>query len=146
MVNFLYSDNLVFVYLLSNADWSESQILHGGPSDQFGSSVAVYDSVIVVGASTGDTVSVRTGLQHSRCVLIPTCSFSFVDFIGTAYIFITANEQWYSEASKLQASDAAEDDRFGKAVSLYGDSVVIGANENTDNGAGTGNSCRWNEK
>ena len=40
----------------------------------------------------------------------------------------------FTQQSKLHASDAAADDRFGISVSLYGDTALIGAYGDDDNG------------
>ena len=39
----------------------------------------------------------------------------------------------FPQQSKIHASDAVADDRFGRSVSLYGDTALIGATGDDDN-------------
>ena len=58
---------------------------------------------------------------------------------GAVYMFLTADsgETW-SEAQKLTASDGAADDEFGIAVSVNGDTLVVGAHGDDDKGTSAG--------
>ena len=58
---------------------------------------------------------------------------------GAVYMFLTANsgETW-SEAQKLTASDGGADDLFGRAVSLYSNTLVVGAYLDDDKGGDAG--------
>jgi hypothetical protein len=47
---------------------------------------------------------------------------------GSAYVFVRSGTSW-SQQAKLTASDGAEDDLFGRSVSVDGDTVVVGAPE-----------------
>ena len=53
---------------------------------------------------------------------------------GSAYIFELYDEQWVQK-HKLSATDAQEQDNFGIAVSISGDTAVVGA-YGEDGGAG----------
>ena len=77
-------------------------------SDFFGMAVAVDGDTVVCGASSD--------------------SIGSTDDQGSAYIFVRGNG-WSSgtETAKLTASDGAWLDEFGKAVSVSGDVVVVGA-------------------
>ena len=46
-------------------------------------------------------------------------------------------ESW-TQAAKLTADDAAEDDQFAYSVAVYDDTVVIGAHQDDDDGAESG--------
>ena len=78
----------------------------------FGQSVAVDGDTMVVGAS-GD------------------------DHNGSAYVFTRQSGTW-SQVAKLTASDEAADDGFGYRVAIGGDTVVVGAPWDDDNGSGSG--------
>ena len=56
---------------------------------------------------------------------------------GSAYVYVRSNGVW-TEQQKLTASDAAGDDRFGNSVSIDGDTAVIGALHDNDNGSNSG--------
>ena len=45
---------------------------------------------------------------------------------GSAYVFVRSGGVW-SQQQKLEASDAAADDRFGFSVAISGETVVVGA-------------------
>ncbi len=79
-----------------------------GDGDFFAYSVAVDGDVVAVGAERDDDAGSNT---------------------GAAYVFIKPGGGWddANETVKLTASDAAEQDRFGNAVALSGDRIVIGA-------------------
>ena len=84
--------------------------------DEFGISVAVDGNTILVGAHQNDSDD------------------------GAAYVFTKPFTGWAdsSETAKLIASDAAADDEFGTSVALDGDTAVIGARQDDDNGSQSG--------
>ena len=84
--------------------------------DEFGISVAVDGNTILVGAHQNDSDD------------------------GAAYVFTKPFTGWAdsSETAKLIASDAAADDEFGISVALDGDTAVIGARQDDDNGSQSG--------
>ena len=61
---------------------------------------------------------------------------------GSAYVFTrdTAGDlaSGWTQVAKLTADDGAEDDEFGSSVSIDGDTVVIGAYFDDDNGSNSG--------
>ena len=84
--------------------------------DEFGISVAVDGNTILVGAHQNDSDD------------------------GAAYVFTKPYTGWANsnETAKLIASDAAADDEFGISVALDGDTAVIGARQDDDNGNQSG--------
>ena len=88
----------------------------GAADDEFGRSVSVSGDVVVVGASKGIFDS------------------------GSAYVFVKPVGGWsnMTQNGKLTASDGAVGGRFGWSVSLSGDTVVVGAFANDDNGSESG--------
>ncbi len=99
----------VFHRLLGGEDnWGEMQkltALDAESNDLFGASVAVSGDVIVVGAYREDSGGTDA---------------------GAAYVFHADAENW-EEIEKTFASDAEEDDQFGRAVAISGDVIVVGA-------------------
>ena len=81
----------------------------GGSWEYFAESVAIDGDTVVVG-SPGDTIS---------------GNFSQ----GSAYIFTRPASGWASgtEAAKLTAADGTSSARFGQAVAIDGDTIVVGA-------------------
>jgi hypothetical protein len=93
-----------YVHVRSASAWTEQQKLSasdGAFNDQFGMAAAIDGDSALVGA-TGD------------------------DNRGSAYVFVRTAASWGQQA-KLTASDGAVNDQFGAAVSLRGDSALVGA-------------------
>jgi FG-GAP repeat len=91
----------------------------GAAEDRFGAGVAISGDTVVIGANCDD----YNGL----------CS-------GSAYVFDRDEggaDNW-GEVKKLLASDGAAEDRFGNFVAISGDTVVIGAGGDDDNGSDSG--------
>lgn len=82
----------------------------GAAGDFFGVSVAVSGSTAVVGASLADV-----GANGDQ---------------GAAYVFVRTGTVW-SQQAKLTASDGAAGDRFGTSVAISGETVVVGAPNDT---------------
>ena len=88
--------------------------------DRFGNSVAVSGDTVVIGADGDDD----GGLSS-----------------GSSYLFEKPVTGWAdvsTETIKLTAFDATGYDYFGKHVAISGDTVVIGADGDDDNGASSG--------
>jgi len=77
----------------------------GDVGDWFGVSVALWGDVAMIGAQFNDEADTDA---------------------GAVYVYTYDGLSW-NFAQKLMASDAASGDRFGSAISLQGDRVVIGA-------------------
>jgi glutamate synthase domain-containing protein 3 len=98
-----------YVFNRHGGSWVETQKLtasDGAASDQFGWSVAVSGSTIVVGAWLDD---IGANLDQ-----------------GSAYVFSRQGGGWV-ETQKLTASDGATRDHFGWSVTVSGSTVVVGA-------------------
>jgi hypothetical protein len=103
-----------YVFIRSGDFWSQQAKLTPGDaagSDYFGGSVAIDGNTAVVGTWRKNT------------------------YIGAAYVFVRSGSVWDQQA-KLTASDGVSGDDFGWAVSVSGDTVVVGAyNKNNMTGA-----------
>lgn len=123
-----YRAGAAYVFRLNGTAWVEEAKLHasdGALLEFFGNSVAISGDTIVVGAFfDGDP-----GMFPWNPA-IP-------DESGSAYVFRYDGSSWVEEA-KLRASDGAAFDMFGTSVSVSGDTVVVGANGDDDNGAASG--------
>ena len=78
--------------------------------------MAIAGDRIVVGARRGDAGAKDT---------------------GAAYVFQRTGTVW-SEDLKILASDGAQDDFFGEAVSVFQSTVLVGAPLDDDAGSGSG--------
>lgn len=86
----------------------------GASGDEFGISVAISGSTVVVGAYGGDNNS---------------------DDSGSAYLFDTTTGQ---QAAKLLPTDGAGSDLFGISVAINGTTTLVGAFRDDDNGEDSG--------
>jgi len=108
-----------YVFTRSAGVWTEQQKLtasDGATEEEFGYSVAVGGDSAVIGAWMDNDNG---------------------DESGSAYVF-TRSEGVWTEQQKLIASDAAAFDHFGEAVAVAGDTSVIGATRDDDNGSASG--------
>lgn len=94
--------------------WVEKEILVAetpGYMDHFGEMVAISGDTIVVGAMWDDGVDDYIDTQDS----------------GAAFVFTEQSDGSWKREATLRASNADENDRFGKSVAIDGDTIVIGA-------------------
>lgn len=109
----------VYAFVRSGTTWSQQQKLHAqdfGGGDQFGGAVGISGDSAVVGAFGNDD-----GGSES----------------GSAYVFVRSGTTW-TQQQKVVASDAAVDDRFGIAVAIADNTVVVGADGDDDDGSFSG--------
>jgi len=92
----------------------------GAEDDEFGSSVAIYGTTAIVGASQNDD----NGSES-----------------GSAYLFDTTNGQ---QIAKLLPNDGSSNDFFGFSVAINGNTAIVGARENDDNGTQSGSAYMFN--
>ncbi|TLM72285.1 MAG: tandem-95 repeat protein, partial [Actinobacteria bacterium] len=108
-----------YVFTRSGTTWSQQQKLtaaDGATGDWFGSSVAVSGDTAVIGAWRDDDKGTDS---------------------GSAYVFTRSGTTW-SQQAKLTASDGAAGDVFGCSVAVSGDTAVVGAYRDDDNGTDSG--------
>ncbi len=88
----------------------------GAVNDAFGISVAITEDTVVVGAPGDDSGK------------------------GSTYVFVKPGGGWITatQTAKLTASDGAADDILGFPVAIVGDTVVVGAYLDDDNGSSSG--------
>lgn len=100
-----------YVFVQSGGTWVQQAELipsDGAAADEFGASVAVSGSTIVVGA-----------IDHPY-------SFPPGPGPGAAYVFVQSGTTW-SQQAELTASDGAGADNFGNSVAVSGGTAVVGA-------------------
>lgn len=121
-VNGHYSGS-VYVFVRDGATWTEEAKLlasDGAAYDAFGTSVAVFDDTLVVGAFRHDHGGPGGGTGT-----------------GAAYVFVREGSAWREEA-ELRGSDSELNDGFGFSVALWEDTIVSGAALDDDNGQDSG--------
>jgi hypothetical protein len=104
-----------YVFVRSGTTWSQQAKLRASDAERnqsFGVSVAVLGDTALVGASDDDDAGPGS---------------------GSAYVFVRSGTTW-SQQAKLRASDAAAFDRFGWSVALSGDTALVGASDDDDDG------------
>jgi hypothetical protein len=109
----LGSTGSAFVYARAGGIWTQrARLTSDTPSqtDSFGVSVAIDNETIVVGAKNDDE-----GAPEA----------------GAAYVFTRNGNTWTRQA-KLIASDAVANARFGISVAIDGDTVVVGADTDSE--------------
>lgn len=117
-----------YVFTRSGTTWSQQAYLkasNSGAFDFFGSSVAVTEDTIIVGANGEDGSG--TGVDP--------VSDDAASASGAAYVFTRSGSVW-SHQAYLKASNTGADDGFGLSVGLSGDTVIVGAYG--EDGSGTG--------
>ncbi|MBO0860291.1 MAG: PxKF domain-containing protein [Chloracidobacterium sp.] len=105
----VYDQGSAYVFARNGGVWSQQQqLLASDPAtfELFGQSVAISGDTVVIGASLG------AGLVDPHQ--------------GASYVFTRSGVVW-SEQQKLEASDAAANDRFGNSVAINGETIVVAA-------------------
>jgi hypothetical protein len=108
-----------YVFTRTTGTWTQQAKLlasDGVTGDDFGRSVSLSGDTALIGAYYDDDNG-----EHS----------------GSAYVFARTGTTWTQQA-KLTASDGAADDWFGESVALDGDTALIGAHGDDNNGPGYG--------
>ena len=106
--------------------WTKNATLNasdGDNGDGFGRSVALDGDTAVVGAYQNDEG------EPGEIQVTNT---------GSAYIFTKDSQGMWKQTAQLTASDAADGDQFGYSVAVDGDTIVVGAHLDDDDGAESG--------
>jgi hypothetical protein len=118
----------VYVFVRVDGAWSQQAYLkaaNAGAGDAFGWSVAIDGDTLVVGAPKEDGSGVNVD---------PPSDDNALDS-GAAYVFVRSGTTWTQQAY-LKASNTDGGDDFGNSVSIFADTVVVGADLEAGNGAG----------
>jgi hypothetical protein len=121
-----YDSGAVYLFRLQGNQWQPNGKLLASDRtayDEFGSSLAVDGNVVIVG--------------------VPRKNYNGFDS-GVAYLFRQNGNQWQEQ--KIVANDADHGDNFGLAVSVSGDTAIVGAPNDDDQGSSSGAAYifRWN--
>ncbi|MCK4873294.1 MAG: FG-GAP repeat protein [Phycisphaerales bacterium] len=111
-----WASGSAYVFVRTGETWTQQAKLiasDAAENDYFGWTVAIDGDTIIIGADGND------------------------GYAGSAYVFTRSSATWTQQA-KLTASDPAGEDHFGWVVALDGDTTVIGAYGDDDNGSNSG--------
>jgi hypothetical protein len=118
-----------YVFVRSGTSWSQQAYLKASNTDawdDFGLSVAVSGETVVIGARGED--SNATGVNGDQ-------DDDSENMAGAAYVFVRSGTSWCQQAY-LKASNTCRYDRFGCAVAVSGDLLVVGASEEDSSATG----------
>ena len=81
----------------------------------------------------------RISNKSVRCSYKPKIgALMFLCFLGLCFIYLPSQLYAAYTETKLTASDGAANDYFGYSVAVSGDTVVVGASSDDDNGTDSG--------
>ena len=108
------SPGAAYIFMRNGSSWDEHQLIpsNGQAADGFGFSVSIEGDRAVVGSPFADPLGFSS---------------------GAIYIFEYNGTNWVETSIPL-ASDGVSSDRFGTSVSLESDRIVVGANNDDNNG------------
>jgi len=111
----------VFVRDGSNGWHQQAKLVPGdwAADDRFGSSVAIYEDTVVVGAP-----------EYTGTVIVGGS--------GSAYTFVKDGSNGWRQQAKLVPTGGAPDQRFGAKVAIHENTVIIGAHGDNANGVASG--------
>jgi hypothetical protein len=127
--NSILQSGAAYVFVRNGTNWSQEAYLKASNSereDYFGHSVAVSGDTVVVGAYGEDSYAKGVDGNQSDNSLFSA---------GSAYVFVRDGINWRQEAY-LKASNTGGSDFFGYSVAISGDTVVIGASNESSNATG----------
>jgi hypothetical protein len=120
-----------YVFVRNGTNWVQEAYLKAsnnvlGLAHQFGTSVSISGNTIVVGAPA----------EYGGSAGVNGDQFDFsVPNSGAAYVFVRSGTNW-SQQAYLKASNTGNGDNFGKAVSISGDTIIVGAYNEDSNATG----------
>jgi len=108
-----------YIFRYNGTSWVQEQKLIASDAedgDQFGTSVAIYDTIAVIGSYGDDDGGSNT---------------------GSVYVYYYDGTGW-NPVQKLNGTFPAQDDFFGYTVDIYKDRIAAGAYLDDDNGINSG--------
>jgi len=129
--NSLYYAGAAYVFVRSGTTWTQQAYLKAsntGSSDYFGSSVAISGNTVVVGARWEQSGAAGVGANQAD---------NSLSGAGAAYVFTRSGTVW-SQQAYIKASNPGQYDNFAGAISLSGDTLVVGATGEESNAQGIG--------
>jgi hypothetical protein len=129
--------------------WSYKSKLYpddGYYDERFAVSVAMYETTAMIGSYNDDGVDSQTGNYLFRYIITWHSLESYIIFVyntmysmylGSVYLYRSVSNEWSCQ-SKIISSDGYFYDGFGVAISIYGNTALIGAFADDDKAADAG--------
>lgn len=114
------SAGAVYVFARDAGTWSAQAFIKpetAGAGDEFGRVLALDGATLVVGAPLEDGSARGVGGDASDDGAVDA---------GAVYVFVASGESWVQQAY-IKAFNCGAEDRFGAAVAIAGDTLVVGA-------------------
>ncbi len=127
--DFATSSGAVYVFTRDNDVWSQQAYIKASNTnsfDRFGESVDISGDTIIVSAIDED--SNAQGIDGDQ-------DDNSADTSGAAYVFTRENGQW-SQQAYIKASNTESGDEFGQSVSLFNDTLAVGAGREDSSATG----------
>ena len=127
--NLIYDSGAAYVFIRNGSIWSQQAYIKASNTesgDLFATSVAISGDTLVVGAPHED--SSATGVNGNQ-------ADNSADESGAVYVFTRVGNDW-SQQAYIKASNTNTGDRFGSAVAISGDTLVVGAFAESSNAIG----------
>lgn len=124
-----YASGAAYVYKRTGTSWAQEAYIKGvnsNASDSFGYEVSLYNDTIAIGAVGED--SVQTTITNATGA---SSDNSNIDS-GAVYIYKRTGTSWVQEAY-IKAANSGSYDSFGEIISLYEDTLAVGAPEESSN-------------
>ena len=110
----------VYVFIRNGLNWSQQAYIKASNTDiwdLFGTSVAIHEDTLIVGAPMEDSVATGVNGDQANNNLLSS---------GSAYVFFRQDGIW-SQQAYLKASNSDGGDWFGVSVAIHGETIVVGA-------------------
>lgn len=125
VIGAIYDDDIgenfgsAYVFIRSENTWSLQTKLFpdDGDVESFGSPVSISGNTVVIGSRNDNDKGESS---------------------GSAYVFVRNETGNWSQDAKLVASDGSDYDNFACSVSIFEDTIVVGAYKDDDNGYNSG--------
>lgn len=109
-----------YVYVRQDGQWIQQAKLRasdGRANDRAGWAIDIHGDTVVLSAHRRDDAGIDS---------------------GAAYVFVRNESGQWTQQARLNASDAAADDLFGHDVAVDGDTIIVGAYKDDDDGSSSG--------
>lgn len=119
----------VYVFARDGENWAQQDYLKAAnvdSQDEFGFSVDISDTLIVVGAPNEDGSATGVDGQDDN----------LSESAGAAYLFESVDDNDWIQTAYLKASNSQSNSRFGSAVAISATTLVVGAPDENTNATG----------
>ncbi len=127
--NLLSDSGAAYVFVRNGTIWSQQAYIKAsntGFGDAFGSDVAILNDTLVVTAASEDSNAIGVNGNQSN---------NLAEGSGAVYVFVRNGTTW-SQQAYLKASNTDSGDGFGGSLSIYFDTLLVGAPREDSNTIG----------